>query len=134
MDHFIHDAIKADFNKKILKIDNDYMKYLELQDILESVPRFIEGDDSYLLMELADDIYSFIAGLMFVSQNLNERKIVPLYIHSASAIRWFNQVINTADELISCYMDERNGKVNNDHLVIKRRTIHIFSDICYLNQ
>lgn len=50
-----------------------YMGYPELQDILASLPEFLEDENSHLLMELADDIYSFIEGLMFVSQSINEK-------------------------------------------------------------
>lgn len=100
-----------------------YADYPEMKDILEKFPEFVDGHDPHLLMELADDAYSFVEGLLFVSHNLSDNRFIPMYIHGASIARWFNHVLNTADGVIDYLLSNKSGKTASpsyEHQIIKK--------------
>lgn len=97
-----------------------YADYPEMKDSLEKFSEFVHGNDSHLLMELADDAYSFVEGLLFISCNLSDSSLIPMYIHGASIARWFNHVINTADGVIDYLLSNKPASSPYAHPTIKK--------------
>lgn len=97
-----------------------YTDYPEMKDLLEIFSDFINGCDTHLLMELADDAYSFVEGLLFISHHLSDTSLIPMYIHGASIARWFNHVINTADGVIDYLLSRESPTTIYEHPIVKK--------------
>lgn len=101
-------------------IYEEYSRYPEMKNVLDAIPDFVRGQDNNLLSELVDDVYSFIEGLEFVTQQFDNKELATVYIYGALLLRDFNGFANSANGVVETCLKYQRKNVDIYNPVIQK--------------